>query len=409
MAIKRGHLGDYFEGVGVKRLSKVDTTPDSSNQHEIGTTKKMRDNFLGYEKRKFDAVYVWLGEEQEGFSVDHWATYYDSREQDETRTSEWRLYYPGSPVTEAMSEGDTLFLAKHVDGPLWFIIAPEGSTSEQQLFWLFGIRPEQGTSFTYREVSDDEPKLDFAARFILEELGIEFEEPDADKLDTIIDRFGLIFPKTIEMSDLARLTMPEVRAEDDPDAALILWLDHEEAMFRRLERRIVSERLREGFVNGDETDVDGFLQFSLSVQNRRKSRMGHSLEHHLGAVFRAFSIQHDRGKVTEHRHKPDFLFPDAAAYHAAPAEGLPELMMLGAKSSCKDRWRQVLAEAAKISRKHLLTLEPGISEFQTDQMKSSALQLIVPLPLHESYTQAQRAWLWNVSSFIAEVAQHQRS
>ena len=42
--------------------------------------------------------------------------------------------------------------------------------------------------------------------------------------------------------------------------------------------------------------------------------------------------------------------------------------MLGAKSTCKDRWRQVLAEDEKISRKHLLTLEPGISEPQTHQM-----------------------------------------
>lgn len=409
MEIRRGHLSDYFEGVGVKRLSKVDATPDKSNQHEVGTTKKMRDDFLGYEKTRFNAVYVWLGEEQDGFSIDLWATYYDTREKDEKRSPEWRLYYPGSIVTESMSEGDTLFLAKHVDGPLLFIITPQGSTSEQQLFWLFGIQPKEGTAFNYREVSDKEPGLDFTARFILEEIGIEFEDPDANKLDTIIDRFGLTFPKTVEMSKLARLTMSEVRAEDDPDVALVAWLDQEEAMFRRLERRIVSERLREGFMDGDTTDVDGFLQFSLSVQNRRKSRMGHSLEHHLGAVFEAWDVQHDRGKFTENRHKPDFLFPNVEAYHAAPAEGLPGLMMLGSKSSCKDRWRQVLAEAAKIQRKHLLTLEPGISEPQTDQMKASALQLVVPAPLHGSYTTDQQAWLWSLSDFIGEVSQHQRS
>lgn len=408
MAIRRGHLGDYFEGVGVKRLSAVDANPKKSNQHEVGTTAKMRADFLGEQQSRFNAVYVWLGEEQEGFSEEGWATHYDTRENDPTRSPEWRLYYPANPITEAMTEGDTLFLAKHQDGTLWFIVAPEGSTSEQQLFWLFGVRPE-GRSFVSREVSDDEPRLDFAARFILEEVGIEFEEPDADKLDTIIERFGLTFPTTVAMSDLARLTMPEVRAEDDPDAALMAWLDHEEAMFRRLERRIVSERLREGFMDGETTDVDGFLQFSLSVQNRRKSRMGHALEHHLAAVFRAFDIHHARGVITEHRHKPDFLFPGGEAYHAAPPEGQPGLLMLGAKSSCKDRWRQVLAEAAKISRKHLLTLEPGISEPQTDQMEASALQLVVPAPLHESYTAPQRAWLWSLSGFIDEVARHQKA
>ena len=131
-----------------------------------------------------------------------------------------------------------------------------------------------------REFAEDEPELDFAARFILDEIGIEFEEPDADRLDSIIDKFDGDFPKTVEFSALARLTLAEVRAEDDPDTALVEWLSHEEALFRRLERRIVAKRLEEGFVDkSGATDVDGFVRFSLSVQNRRKSRMGQSLEH----------------------------------------------------------------------------------------------------------------------------------
>jgi len=400
--MKRGQLSDYFEGVGVKRLSAVDAEPKTSNQHEVGTTKKMRDDFLGEtHQEKFPAIYIWLGGDQEGFTEESWATHYDAR-LNKPRAAEWRLYYPSNPVTEAMKAGDTLFLAKDQGGVLWFIVAPEGSTSEQQLFWLFGLRPE-GKSFVSREFSDEEPELDFAARFILDEIGVEFEEPEADKLDSIIEKFGTTFPKTAEFSDLARLTLPEVRAEDDPDAALIAWLDHEEALFRRLERKVVSTRIEAGFVDDSGTDVDGFISFSLSVQNRRKSRMGHSLEHHLAAVLRAHEIRHVRGAMTEHKHKPDFLFPDLETYQAAPVEGDARLTMLGAKSTCKDRWRQVLAEAEKISRKHLLTLEPGISVPQTDQMEASSLQLVVPAPIHDSYTNAQRGWLWSVGDFITEV------
>ena len=400
--MKRGQLSDYFEGVGVKRLSAVDAEPKTSNQHEVGTTKKMRDDFLGEtHQEKFPAIYIWLGGDQEGFTEESRATHYDARI-NKPRAAEWRLYYPSNPVTEAMKAGDTLFLAKDQGGVLWFIVAPEGSTSEQQLFWLFGLRPE-GKSFVSREFSDEEPELDFAARFILDEIGVEFEEPEADKLDSIIEKFGTTFPKTAEFSDLARLTLPEVRAEDDPDAALIAWLDHEEALFRRLERKVVSSRIEAGFVDDNGTDVDGFISFSLSVQNRRKSRMGHSLENHLAAVLRAHDIRHVRGAVTEHRHKPDFLFPDLETYQAAPVEGNARLTMLGAKSTCKDRWRQVLAEAEKISHKHLLTLEPGISEPQTEQMEASSLQLVVPSPVHGSYTDAQRGWLWSVGDFIGEV------
>lgn len=404
--MKHGQLADRFAGVGVKRLSAVDAEPKTSNQHEVGTTKKMRDDFLGEtHQERFPAIYIWLGGDQEGITEESWATHYDAR-LNKPRAAEWRLYYPSNPVTEAMREGDTLFLAKDKSGVLWFIVAPEGSTSEQQLFWLFGLRPE-GKSFVSREFSDGEPELDFAARFILDEIGIEFEEPEADKLDSIIDKFGTTFPKTAEFSDLARLTLPEVHAEDDPDAALIAWLDHEEALFRRLERRVVSSRIEAGFMDKDGTDVDGFISFSLSVQNRRKSRMGHSLENHLAAVLRAHDIRHVRGAATEHNHKPDFLFPDLATYQAAPSEGDARLTMLGAKSTCKDRWRQVLAEAEKISRKHLLTLEPGISEPQTHQMEASSLQLVVPLPVQASYTAAQQGWLWSVADFIGEVRARQ--
>ncbi len=194
-----------------------------------------------------------------------------------------------------------------------------------------------------------------------------------------------------------------MRAEDDPDAALIAWLTHEEALFRRLERRVVSARLEKGFTGEDGTDVDGFIRFSLSVQNRRKSRMGYSLEHHLEAVFRALDIAYVRGMVTENNQRPDFLFPSVEAYRAAPVTGSPHLTMLGAKSTCKDRWRQVLAEAAKIPRKHLLTLEPGISEAQTVQMDASNLQLVVPRSIQESYTAGQQAWLWSLGEFIRDV------
>ena len=98
--------------------------------------------------------------------------------------------------------------------------------------------------------------------------GVEFEEPEADRLDDIIERFGLAFPTTAHFSSLARLTLPDIQAEDDPDAALLAWLTHEEALFRRLEKRIVSKRLEEGFADVDGADVDGFIRFSLSVHNR---------------------------------------------------------------------------------------------------------------------------------------------
>ena len=401
--MKKGHLSEYFDGVAVKRLSRVDANPNASNQHEVGTTPEMRE-FLGEnQKQKFDANYIWLGDEQEGFSCPEFATHYDTRLNQPHRLPEWRLYYSSNPVTDLMQEGDTLFLAKRPDGSLMFIVVPANSTIGNQLLWLFGFDSQPSLKFAAQTYSgENDATLDFAARFMLDELGIEFEDPNANSLDSIIERFGLVFPKTADFSALARLTLPDVAAEDAPDLALMAWLDHEEAMFRRLERRVVSARIEQGFVHGDGVDVDGFLSFSLSVQNRRKSRMGQSFEHHLAAVFDASQIRYTKGGKTERNNKPDFLFPDQASY-SDPTFPDGSLTMLAAKSVCKERWRQILPEADRISAKHLVTLEPGISSAQTDQMQSHGVQLVVPFSLQASYTKTQGDWIWSLDQFIQHV------
>ena len=77
--------------------------------------------------------------------------------------------------------------------------------------------------------------------------------------------------------------------------------------------------------------------------------------------------------------------------------------MLGVKSTCKDRWRQVLAEADRVDEKHLLTLEPSISIAQTDEMRDKKLSLVLPTALRTSYTPTQRGWLMNLTDFIGVV------
>jgi hypothetical protein len=397
--VRRGHLSEYFEGVGVKTLSLVDTTPSRSHQHEVGTTREMR-RFLGCERRRFSVTYLWLGGEQESITDTASATHYDTRENQSHRRPEWRLYYPSNPVTEAMTVGDTLFLAKRPGDELLFIVTPKDGTIQNQLLWLFGFSHQPQLRFQTQEFSGrDDAELDFTARLILDELGIEFEDPHANSLDAIIDKFGTTFPKTVEFSDLARITLPHVDALADPDAALVAWISHEEALFRRLERRAVADRVEEGFGSGATLDVESFLRFSLQVQNRRKSRMGRAFENHLEAVFRAFRLKFETQAVTEHGNTVDFLFPGAREYHDSnyPTDALT---MLAAKSTCKDRWRQVLPEAGRVWPKHLVTLEPAISTAQTDQMRRERLQLIVPAAIQSSYTAAQRAELLSLADFI---------
>jgi hypothetical protein len=53
--------------------------------------------------------------------------------------------------------------------------------------------------------------------------------------------------------------------------------------------------------------------------------------------------------IKEHKSKPDFIFPGIAEYHD-PHFDLNKLTMLGVKTTCSDRWRQVLAEADRIRK-----------------------------------------------------------
>lgn len=405
--MKTGFLSKYFEGVVAKRLSAVESDPNRSNQHEFNGVTALK-KLLGLEKfNDHPARFVWLGEENEGLSEDSLVTWYDSRENHPKR-SEHRLYFRTNPVMELAREGDLLIVGKRPDGELLFIVACQESTVENQLLWLFGVPVQIGTKFELREFEEGQDvEVDFAARFVLEELGIEIEEPEAALFDSLLEKFQGQFPRTIEFSAFARNTLSDVAPQDDPDGALVAWMEREEKLFRRLERVIIDSRLREGFAGPEGTDVDGFISFSLSVQNRRKSRAGYALENHLEEVFKAFSIRYDRQAITENKAKPDFLFPGQKEYQDLSFSEL-KLSMLGVKSTCKDRWRQVLSEAKKIRDKHLLTLEPGISENQTNEMKVHQLQLVLPKGLHSTYHPAQQGWLMDLNGFIEMIQERQK-
>lgn len=397
--MKRGQLSDYFDGVAVKKLSAVETSPDISNQHEINGSTVLRALLGDADRRNIPARFIWLEQEQQAITVEGYISWYDARRRHPTRT-EYRLYYPGNEITRMLREGDVLFLAMRKDGSALVIFTPADSTILNQLRWLFGLERQPELQFQIQEVEGrKDAELDFAARYILDEIGIEPEEPEVDRLDSLIEPFRLEFPSTRIFSDLARSSLPEVSAKDDPDVALVRWIEREEQLFRRLERRIVAGRIETGFSSENGADVDGFLSFSLSVQNRRKSRAGAALENHLEKVFADNEIRFSRGVVTENKNKPDFLFPGIDEYRD-PAYPEARLTMLGSKSTLKDRWRQVLSEAARIPDKHLLTLEPGISENQTSEMRAKSLQLVVPASIQVTFSASQRDWLMNVSDFL---------
>ena len=405
--VRRGLLSDLFEGVVAKRLTLVETVTERSNQHEFQGTRPLRALFGDAARRRIPTQFIRFGGDGETVNEEGFISWSNVRE-GRPRAAEYHCYYSVNAVTNAMQIGETLFLALKRDGQAMAIITPADSTTESQLVWLFGLTDQSVSGIEFRSISPEQPReLNLSARYVLDELGIELEDQGA-AFDALIDQFGLSFPSTRVFSGLARTSLQnEVDIRDNPDAVLMAWLEREELLFRRLERRIVAQRLKTGFVSeSGEANVEDFVAFSLSVQNRRKARAGQSLELHLEALFHAHGIRFVRGAETENKNKPDFLFPGSFEYRdeSFPVE---KLTMLGAKSTLKDRWRQVLSEARRIEFKHLITLEPGISEAQTNQMQSEKLRLILPQSIHETFHESQRNWLLNVSEFIQLVGSKQ--
>lgn len=393
----KDRLSEFISRVSAKRLSAVEADVARSNQHEFNGVNSLKPILGEAPFQRRPTKFIWLGGEDEVVRSDSWLTWYDAREKHPTR-SEWRLYFPSNEVMQLAAEGATLFVLLPPDNQLTCVLC-EDDTIAHQLLWLFKIDTADLLGFEPKGLGGiNDRNLGFSESWILEALGFELES--SEDIDLILDRFGDAFPTTRHFSDFARELEGEFKpGEHSPDEKLIAFLTREESLFRTFERHLIEERLTTGFLVQDQVDVDGFISFSLSVQNRRKSRAGYSLENHMQAIFEASGIPFQRGAQTENRKKPDFLFPGQAEYHN-PDYPESMLLMLGAKSTCKDRWRQVLSEAARISVKHLLTVEPSISKNQTDEMRASNLQLVVPRAIQETYLPDQCDWLIGFEDFI---------
>jgi len=402
-------LVNLFDKIAVKRLSAVETDKNLSHQHELNGVKALSELFGKSEKKKsFPAHFLYLDNDAEIInnlfqSEEGHITWYDARARHPTRT-EYRLYYSSSLLQENASEGDLLIIGFN-GKKVWFIIAKEGSTAEAQLLWLFNLRDflqEKNENFKVRDSYLSQRSLTIIEQNILEQLGFTTEETQDYDPEKILSEFHGKFPSTAEFSSYARKVSNISVSTEDPDEALLIWWGEEEKLFRALERAIVQKQLDKGF-----NDVDSFIEFAKSVLNRRNSRAGHAFENHLAQIFRDHAIHFDKGKRTEHKSKPDFIFPSIEHYHKAVQnqELQPFLTMLAAKTSCKDRWRQITKEAKLISPKHLITLEPAISFDQTEEMKRSSVQLIVPEPIIKSYSHTQQQWLMNLKEFIDYIQQ----
>lgn len=209
------------------------------------------------------------------------------------------------------------------------------------------------------------------------------------------------FPSSYDMSAAARRIQNKVhlnrkKAITNPDDILLRWTEEEYTLFRVIEHARYGDTVSRGFQS-----VDDFISMANQVLNRRKSRAGKSLEHHLSAIFDENQIRYTAQAVTEGNKKPDFLFPSEEAYHDITFS-VEHLCTLAAKTTCKDRWRQILNEADRLrdKNKYLCTMQQGISAAQMDEMQAEKVVLVVPSPYIKTYPRDKQERIWSVGKFV---------
>lgn len=256
----------------------------------------------------------------------------------------------------------------------------------QQFLDAFGITPAE----TNRLVS-------------FEKINPEMREKA--EIEDFIQNLHSEFPTSEEMSAEARLLTYAINIrtqgliKTNPDKLLLEWTDEEYRLFRAIERARYGDIVAKGFAS-----VDEFVMMANKVLNRRKSRAGKSLEHHLAAIFDGNNIQYTAQAVTEGNKRPDFLFPSEEAYHDMTFS-VEKLCSLAAKTTCKDRWRQVLNEANRLrdQNKYLCTMQQGISAAQMDEMQAEKVILVVPKEYIRTYPADRQDRIWTISKFVQYV------
>lgn len=234
--------------------------------------------------------------------------------------------------------------------------------------------------------------------------GFDVEKREDALISEFIKTFNSKFPATEKMAEGAHSIYSQKPGEkesaiDSPDNLLLEWTAEEYKIFRAAENAEYMDVIAPGFKS-----VEDFVKVANKVLNRRKSRAGKSLEHHLATLFDENKVEYTAQGVTEENKKPDFIFPSVEAYHD-PTFLVEDLCTLAAKTTCKDRWRQILNEADRLrdDYKYLCTLQQGISVNQLTEMESEKVILVVPQKYHSAYPKEKRNQIWTVHRFITHV------
>lgn len=321
---------------------------------------------------------------QKAFETDSRFIYYGSGTRNEYRLTRFGKRFPFFGEDNV---GDLLVIAQ-MDDDYYEAVVLQSDDDLECFFTAFDLSPQTTNQLISKNLTST---------------------PD-EKLQELFNAFVGVrdnFPSTSDMGAAARefylqaYRMGQADILSNPDKLLLRWVDSEYQLFKAFEVKLYGEQIKSPF-----TSIDKLIEFSNSMLNRRKSRAGKSLEHHLSTIFSAAQLRFEEQVVTEENKRPDFIFPGSNEYHnfTFPAENL---VFLGAKTTCKDRWRQIINEADRIGVKHLFTLQQGISKNQLIEMYANGVCLVVPKDYIGLFDASFQSRIYSLENFIHFVSEKQ--
>jgi hypothetical protein len=192
-----------------------------------------------------------------------------------------------------------------------------------------------------------------------------------------------IFLQQHQLGDLSPYEMP-----NPGDAIMQISRDIEYSLYKRAERRYRAAEVIRIITSGG-TDivtsvVRGFPDLDatfLSASQHRKSRAGRSFEQHIARLLRDGKIAFEEQAVTGGR-RPDFVLPSLVVLKAKKRT-FEEAMVLSAKTTLRERWKQVTMEKYNCAL-FLATVDDRVSSDAIDDMSTQGIHLVVPESLKKS-------------------------
>jgi type II restriction enzyme len=314
---------------------------------------------------------------QNDFETENRAIYYGKGTRNEYRLTR---FGKGFPFLEEQFAGGLLIITKCADDYYQAFVLNNDNDIDNFLE-AFGMTPVDTGGLISKEKIPYTPNIEGLIKDFISSLPKSF--PDTTTIANTTRKICL-FTGRIDANLIIK----------KPDDSLLQLIRTEYELFKRIEIHYYSDLLSLVF-----NSVDEFIKKANMILNRRKSRAGKSLEHHLDAVFHSNNLRFSHPGQTEGNKKPDFIFPGNNEYFSS-SFSRNKLVFLGAKTTCKDRWRQILNEADKIEIKHLFTLQQGISSNQLREMYESQVILVVPQSFISTYPKEYQERILNLESFI---------